>query len=99
MSRFEALLRKYRNETACAPPNSIEAKVLERVRAKRDRAIFSYLAKPSRRPAAMAAGMAIGLLTVAAPPFAASAKAPLPELAVFAPDAPYLPSTWLDHAK
>lgn len=99
MSRFEALLRRYRNDTECAPPHSIESKVLERVGSKRDSAIFSYFNKPAGRPAAMAAGMAMGLLTVAAPPFTASARGPLPELTVFAPDAPYLPSTWLDHAK
>ena len=99
MSRFETLLRRYRKKTECEPPNSIESKVLERVRAARDPGFLSYLASPARRPAAMAVGVAIGVLTVAAPPFAASAGTPLPELVIFAPDAPYLPSNWLDHAE
>lgn len=99
MSRFEALLRKYGEQTECDPPGSIEAKVLSRVHPGARVTIQTCLARPAVRAAAMAASLAMGFLTVAAPPVAATAGEPLPELAVFAPDAPHLPSTWLGRIK
>lgn len=99
MARFAALLRKYREQTECDPPGYIEARVLARLRGGPLRGAQVYLGAPANRLAAMAAGLAIGLLTVAAPPLGANAATPVPELTVFAPDAPHLPSTWLGRIK
>ena len=99
MVRIEALLRQYGKETECDPPGSIEAKVLDRVRAKAESPISTWLGGAWFRPAAMAAGLAMGLLSIALPPFTANAKSTVPELAMFAPDAPHLLSTWLDQTK
>jgi hypothetical protein len=99
MSRFEALLRKYREQTACDPTDSIESTVLARLRMKSGDSGQARLAKPSIRWAAIGAGLAIGLLAAALPPFAANAERPMPELAVFAPDAQHPPLIWLDAAR
>lgn len=95
MSRFEALLRKYREQTACDPADSLELNVLARLRNEASDSVLTPLSKPSVRPAAAAVGLLMGLLAVAAPPFAAGAEGPMPELTVFAPDAPQLLSTWM----
>jgi hypothetical protein len=95
MSRFEALLRKYREQTACDPADSLELNVLARLRNEASDSLQTNLSKPSVRPAAATVGLLVGLLAVAAPPFAAGAEGPIPELTVFAPDAPQLLSTWM----
>lgn len=98
MSRFEALLRKYREQTACDPTDSIESNVFARLRMKSGDSAQAHLAKPQIRSAAIAAGLAMGLLAAAAPPSTANAEGPMPELAVFAPGAQHSPLVWLDDA-
>lgn len=95
MSRFEALLRKYREQTACDPTDSIESNVFARLRTNRGDSVRAHFTKPQIRSAAIVAGLGMGLLA-AARPFTANAGGPMPELAVFAPDAQHSPLVWLD---
>ena len=100
MSRLDALLRKYKEQTQCEPPGSIEINVFSRLRNGGGQEIPAFLSSPASRLAAMAASAAIGLAIAVAPSVAAStAEEPVPELAVFAPDAPHLPSSWLGRIK
>lgn len=99
MAKLDALLRKYRERTACDPIEPVELKVLARLRGREAASVGAIAARPAFRPAAIAGGFFMGLVAVGFAPLATTATASVPELAVFAPDAPNLPSTWLGQTK
>lgn len=96
MPRFDAVLKKYREHTECNPSAQLESTVFARIENRGSDGFHALITRPEFRSAAMVAGLLIGMAAVAAPPSNVSATPSLPELAVFAPDAPHLPSTWLD---
>lgn len=96
MSRFEAILQKYRERTARRPSDLIETRVLSRLDRRGGGAANALTVTRYFPPLAIAAGLAIGVMLSAATPIGFPASPTIPELAVFSPDAPHLPSTWLD---
>ncbi len=96
MSKFDALLRRYKERTTCDPSESIELMVLARISAREAMSPGAVLSARAFRPGAMAAGLLMGLVTAGLMPVATSSAATATtDLAIFAPDAPHLPSTWL----
>lgn len=96
MPRFESILQKYRDRTERMPSDLVESQVLSRIERGGGGAVHALIATRAFPPVAMAVGLAIGIALSAAAPVSASVSHPMPELAVFSPDAPHLPSTWLD---
>ena len=94
MPKLDALLRKYKERTECDPVEPVELKVLARLRGRETGSVRAITARPVFRPAAMATGFFIGLVAVGLAPVTITATASPQELAVFAPDASNLPSTW-----
>lgn len=99
MSRFEALLRKYKERSECDPPEFAASNVFARLRLASGDSVQALLARPQIRSAALAAGLVMGLIAATAPPIMANAAEPMPELTVFAPDMEHPPLIWLDPAQ
>ncbi len=90
MSRFDEILRRYKERTACEPSRPVELQVLARIRAQEAASPNAIIALPAFRPGAMAASLLMGMFAVGLVPAATSAASPVSDLSVFSPDTPQL---------
>jgi hypothetical protein len=95
MSDLDALLRKYRDRTSCNPPDATEIRVLTHIRASGAASPLPLMFQPAFRPAAMLAGLFIGIAFAGLAPVLTPNHA-APDLSVFAADSSYLASSWLN---
>jgi len=96
MSELDNLLENYRQSTDCACAdcncgNGLEAKIRARLRAQDAPVLSGVFPKGTFRPAAIAAGLILGMASIglAGPAMSAQQNS----LMMFSPDSPDLPST------
>ena len=95
MPDLDALLRKYRDRTSCNPPDTIELRVLTQIQAAEAAAPLQLIMQPAFRPAAMFAGLVIGVFIAGIAPVLTPAHSTA-DLGIFAADSPHLASASLN---
>lgn len=95
MPDLDALLRKYKDRTSCNPPDALELQVLTQVRVTEAAASLPLITQPAFRPAAMVAGLVIGVFIAGITPDMTPTYSTA-DLGVFAADSPHLASAWLN---
>jgi len=99
MSKLEKHLSRYKAKTEVAPPKSLEAEVWKKIRAQQSIFTFPALIRPSFQATAVSIGLSIGIMATGLSFATAPAEEAMTGLAVFSPDAPHLPSSWLGTTK
>lgn len=95
MSKLDRSLSRYKAKTEMDPSTSLELDVWNRLGAQQSIFSFPILRRPAFRAAAMSLGFVIGVSGAGLSHVMAPVEQPMADLAVFAPDAPYLLSSWL----
>gem|GEM_PF-5020142 len=99
MSKLDKHLSRYKAKTEINPPRSLEEDVWRKIRTQQSIFSFPALVRPAFQATAVSIGLIIGVLGTGLSYAMAPSDEPMTGMAVFAPDAPHLPSTWLGTTK
>ncbi|PHQ60926.1 MAG: hypothetical protein COC03_00845 [Robiginitomaculum sp.] len=99
MSKLDNHLSRYKAKTEIDPPRSLEAGIWRNIQAQQSIFSFSALIRPAYQATAVSIGLLIGVLGTGLSSAMVPPDQPMTGLAVFAPDAPHLPSSWLGTTK